>query len=130
MACKGPSKSLAFPRFTFVGMSWVLREFNKQADVLCHVTLGRKTEWRDVAVQPAEFELQAGDLIAGWSDGGFDRSEGGTAAYIINVKRDGLWTCLVSCGIFDGMTSNNDAFRMEAIGMELFIKEMMHYAVR
>ena len=61
------------------------------------------------------WQFLPGDLLAGWSDGGFHEIQGGTAAYVICLRRDGRWMRLACGGIFDSMTDGNDSMRMEAI---------------
>ena len=71
-----------YPGLRYIGMSplrWTPREYNKQADYLCHYTLGRKSERQEVSILPCNFALRPGDLLGGWSDGGFHEVEGGTA---------------------------------------------------
>ena len=76
----------------------------------------------------ARIELRAqGDVLAAWSDGGFDVAAGGTAAYIISVYRGGKWHCLQLGGVYDRTILSNDSFRMEAIGMESLIDNLYDY---
>ena len=76
------------PAISFIGQSplmWVQREFNVQADFLCHCTLDFKRSWQEVSIPPEDFLFQPGDFLAAWSDGGCDDIRGGTAAYIIKA---------------------------------------------
>ena len=112
------------PALSYIGMSplrWIAREYNKQADYLCHHTLQRKSEWQEFSIRPGDFELQPGDVLTGWSDGGFHNTLGETAAYIVQVRRGPRWIRLDTGGIY------NDSFRMEAIGMEHMLNVVLTY---
>jgi len=118
------------PAMTFMGMSplmWVRRSFNVQADFLCHYTLGIRASWRKTYVTPNDFRLDIGECLVAWSDGGFDGALGGTAAYLIAVRKDQSWHVLAAGGVYDGMVSGNDALRMEAIGMEKLMERVSVY---
>ena len=55
------------PALGYIGMSplrWIAREYNKQADYVCHHTLRRKSEWQEFAVKPGDFELRPVDVLA------------------------------------------------------------------
>ena len=52
---------------------------------------------------------------------------GGSAAYIVQVRRNGQWNCLATGGTYDAATQFNDAFRMEAIGMEHMLDVAFSY---
>ena len=71
--------------------------------------------------------MRPGYLIAGWSDGGFHDMMSGTAAYIVQVRRNDEWSCLATGGTFDSATLDNESFRMEAIGLELMLDVVYSY---
>eukprot|EP00973_Karenia_brevis_P031680 4371036-Karenia_brevis.AAC.1 len=83
---------------------------------MCHVTLERRCSWKETWA--ADVTLQHGDALVAWSDGRFDRCEGGTAAYVISRWDGRQWQMLEAAGCYDEATIGNDSFRMEAIGME------------
>ena len=78
-------------------------------------------------VPPSEYSWSKRDFLAGWSDGGFDSGNGGTAGYIIAVRRGLDWTYLRMGGVYDGNTRGSDSLRMEAIGMEQLLYNMQKY---
>ena len=86
--------------------------------------------WVQTAISPEQVDFQLGDVLATWSDGGFDFTHGGTAGYIIAVWRDSRWQCLQYGGVYDKNVVGNDSFRMEAIGMELLLSSMREYTHR
>ena len=117
----------------FLGASplhWFRRCFNVQADHLCHYTLGIQRSWCDVRLQPGNVVLDKGSCLVGWSDGGFDRLQGGTAGFLIAVWRANSWRVIMLGGIFDKDVVANDALRMEALGMEEMLKEVKNYLSR
>ena len=108
-------------------LRWVKRQYNAEADHLCHQKFELKQSWRTVVEYPQDVRLLPGDCIAVWSDGGFDQDLGGTAAYVVSVRRHDQWQRLASGGCYDGCIFGNDAFRMEAIGMELAFLAINEY---
>ena len=114
----------------YSGMSplkWIPREYNQQADHLCHYTLKIKQDWHKELRPPYQISYKDGDSITGWSDGGFDKQAGGTAGCIISIRRDDAWQVLCIGGVFDSNTSNNDSLRMEAVGQEQLFSAMLKY---
>ena len=110
-------------------LKWNPRDFNKQADYLCHQTLEQKQSWKDIQIAPSTWKLQSDDYLVGWCDGGYDAVAGGSAGYTISVQRDEHWTNLLRGGIFDSRIAGNDSFRMEAIGMEQLLLAIQEYLV-
>ena len=116
------------PSVRFHGPSplmWLPRKFNVQADYLCHYTLALRSSWSKTFDRLQNWQPREGDCIAGWSDGGFDASQGGTAGYVIAVHREGVWQSLKAGGVYDSTIAGNDSLRMEAIGMELMMQDML-----
>ena len=108
-------------------LTWIKRSSNVQADYLCHYTLSIRSSWVHADVEPDDFKMTQGSCLVGWSDGGYDKYAGGTAAFILALVSSKTRKVLKSGGIFDPETRGNDSLRMEAVGMEQLILAFLEY---
>ena len=107
-------------------LRWTKRCFNSQADHLCHISLSRRDRWEEVPILAGNVRIEDGDLLAGWCDGGFHQTEGGTAGFIILLLRANTWSVLRYGGTYDNSQSY-DSFRMEASGLEMLLQSYLQY---
>ena len=110
----------------FLGMSplhWTRREYNQQADFLCHHTLEKRQSWQEVLTAPVAVDYRNGDFVAAWSDGGYDSGKGETAGFVISLRRGGQWMTLERGGVFMIDAKEIDSFFMEAVGLERCVQQ-------
>ena len=74
------------------------------------------------------FEFAVGDCLCAWADGGFDREQGGIAAFLLSIWRLGAWTILERGGVYEPPRVGNNSLQMRSVAMELMFSSFSKFA--